>query len=108
MTFLIFPVLVDGYQGELPVIPGMDFLSAVNISKDDNIVGSAFENQRHLDIPYWEEVFKNSTSGGQSAHLQPTSMIEPNELLAQLLTNNVVKKLEPGSGPQVQDEWQVC
>ncbi|KAA8530853.1 hypothetical protein F0562_005523 [Nyssa sinensis] len=109
----------NDYEGKLPAIPGMDFVSLTQGDKDENstTVGLTYGSRRHLDIPSWEDVLENCTAGIQSAPFLSTlssnlsdSMNniprQGNEILGLVFPDVSGKKQEFGSHPPGLEELQ--
>uniref|UniRef100_A0A5B6Z4F1 Putative calmodulin-binding transcription activator 3 n=1 Tax=Davidia involucrata TaxID=16924 RepID=A0A5B6Z4F1_DAVIN len=109
----------NDYQGKLPAIPGMDFVSLAQGDKDKNSMtaGLTYESRRHLDFQSWEDVLENCTDGIQSVPFLPTLSFnlsdsmsnipgQGNEILGQVFPDGSGKKQEFGSHPPSLEELQ--
>ncbi|KAJ6916966.1 calmodulin-binding transcription activator 3-like isoform X2 [Populus alba x Populus x berolinensis] len=105
------------YQGKLPAVPGMDFISLAQVdkTKETNGTESACEPQKVTDLPSWEDVLENCASGIESVPFQTllsqddTVGIIPKQedgILEKLLTNSFDKREDIGSHILDQEAWQ--
>ncbi|KAI3462072.1 hypothetical protein Pfo_018735 [Paulownia fortunei] len=115
-----YPVPISNdYQGQFSAIPGMSFGSITQGEKNKNPVdnGLAYELQRDLELPSWDNVDETSNAGYQSVNFQPSlpstrssamSVMpgQENELLDQVFTGVFRKQQEFGSHSDGLEEWQ--
>lgn len=109
----------NDHQGNLPAIPGMEFLSLTkeDRSGDGNGTGLTYETNKQLEFTSWEDVLENSTAGVQPLPFQPSHSLagtdtigivpkQENDILGQILRDGFGMKQEFGYNLQGQYEWQ--
>lgn len=117
ILMVILSTIADNYQGNLSVIPGMNFLSLTQAERNDP--GSTFEPRKHLDFLSWDELSGNFTPGSEplpasplfpSAELQTpeTTSKQGDDKLGLLLAYSLDKKQEHGILSSVQEQTRVC
>ncbi|KAK4771860.1 hypothetical protein SAY86_013635 [Trapa natans] len=97
------------YQGNLSVIPEMNFLTLTKSEMSDS--GSTFLSRKHLDFLPWDEVLGNFIPGtkplSSSAELQtPGTTSKQGDDKHRLLENSIGEKQERGGHSNVQEQTQ--
>ncbi|KAH7520590.1 hypothetical protein FEM48_Zijuj08G0161200 [Ziziphus jujuba var. spinosa] len=115
-----YPMMFSNdYQGKSSAIPGIDIssLPQTDINEGSKSVGVTYEPRKNLDFPLRKNILVNTSAGTQSLPLQPSlSAIQSENLgivqkqeqenFGQLFSEGIGQRLEFGSQPQVQEEWQ--